>query len=129
MMAKIAIRPAGQIQELVQVQQHAGEPHHRQRGQIGVELAADLGHFRTAVADGLNLRAALPQLPDQVGPVQIAAGLADREKNRWRFGWLHGEISNPGFLRKYRKFPKLTEGQFRGDGTSALVSSRRAGGC
>ncbi len=87
--AKIPIRPAGQVQELVQIQQHAGKPHHRQSGQVGMELAADLRHLRAAVADRPNAGTTALQLPNQVGPVQIAARLADREKDRWRFGFRH----------------------------------------
>ena len=68
MVAEIAVGPAGQVPELVQVHQHAGEPHHGQGGQIGVQLAAGLGHFRPAVADRPKPRAALPAIAESGWP-------------------------------------------------------------
>ena len=77
----------------MQVQQRSGEPHHGQRRQVFMQLATDLGHFRPAVSDALNVRPSLLQLSDQICPVQIAARLADREENRkWFFYFIHGGI-------------------------------------
>ncbi len=52
---KVAVRLAQQIQELMKVEQHAQEPHHGQRGEIFVELAAGGTHDGPAVADSLKI--------------------------------------------------------------------------
>ena len=98
--AEIAIGPAGQVPELVEVRQGPAEPHDGQFGQIGVELAADRRHPRTTVADGLEPRAALLQLANEVGGVQVAAGFtgAEEQPQSWR-----------GHAAKYRRFRKKTE--------------------
>ena len=84
--AEIAICPACQVPELVQIGRRAAEPHHRQFGQIGVEPAADGRHPRASVADGLESRAARLQLGNEVGGVQIAARFAGTEEQTqsWR---------------------------------------------
>ncbi len=74
--AEIAIGAAGQVPELVKIGQDAAEPHDGQFGQIGVEFAADGRHPRTSVADGFQRLVALLQLANEVGGVQVAAGLA-----------------------------------------------------
>ena len=61
--------------------QRAQEPHHGQGRQIGVQLATGGGHFRSAVTDALNGRLAPLELANQISAVNIAAGLAGREKD------------------------------------------------
>ena len=73
LVAEVAIGPARQRKELVQVQQHAREPHHGQRRQIGVQRAAGRGHFGPAVADALRPRAA----------AQLAESDWPRADRRW----------------------------------------------
>ena len=53
-MPEILAGPDDQVPELVQVDQHPGEPHHGQGGQVGMEAAAGSGHVRAAVADRLQ---------------------------------------------------------------------------
>lgn len=76
LVAKVSIGASGQRQELVNVQQHAQKPHHGQSGQIGMQSAAGFSHLGTAVADGFELGAALPQLANQISAVEVTAGFA-----------------------------------------------------
>jgi hypothetical protein len=68
-MAKVAICHAGQMQELVQVEDRAQKPHHGQLRQVGVQVATGRGHHRSAVADKLGRGILGADRMDQVGAV------------------------------------------------------------
>ena len=74
---EVAIGAAGKIPEVMQFQQDAKEPHQRELGEIFVQFATGRRHPRSAVADEFKIVAAAAELADQVGSVQVAAGLAD----------------------------------------------------
>ncbi len=80
-MAEIAVGAARQAEKLVQVEQHAQKPHHRQGRQIGVQLAPGGRHLRTAIADRFQIGILAPQLANQIGRVHIAARFADGKKD------------------------------------------------
>jgi hypothetical protein len=80
-MAEVAIGPPPKRKELVDVDDHAEDPHHGQHSHVRVELAAGRGHLGTAVADELDVGAFGAELPDQIGAVEIAAGFAGREED------------------------------------------------
>ena len=90
LVAEVAVGPARQVPELVQVDQHPGKPHHRQPGQIGMEPASGLRHVRAAVTDRFEPFASAAQLPDQVCGVQVPARFAHRKEDPKRFGGGHG---------------------------------------
>ena len=112
MMAEIAIGPAGQIPELVQVHQHAGEPHHGQGGQVGVQLAAGRGHLRAAVADGLEARAAGPAIA-RIRLAPCRSPLGSPAEKKIVSGWMRAYRLRPGAFSaaKYRKSGREGEGQ------------------
>ena len=79
--AKVAVGDAGQVQKLAQICQHARDPHDGQAGQIIVQLAAGLGHPRSAKADELGLGRSPADGTNEVGAMQVAARFAGREKD------------------------------------------------
>src|SRR5690606_36599334 len=94
MMAKVAVGSAGEGEELMNVEDDAQHPHHGELGHVGVKLAIGGGHLGTAIADGLQLGILIPELANQVGAVQVAAGLAGREVD------LHG-AARSGVIAKW----------------------------
>ena len=114
-LAEIAIGASGQVPELVKIGDGPAEPHDGQLGQIGMELATDGRHLRTSVSDGIQLWTALLQLANEVGGMQVAAGLTGREEETW--GW-------SGHAAKYRRFPEKAEEGGKDEGGRRNKASR-----
>ena len=70
--------------ELVEVHQDPAEPHHSQLHERIEELRARLFHPGAAEADEFGIRQASPEGLDEVGTVEVAAGLAGgEEESHW----------------------------------------------
>ena len=100
--AEIAVRAAGQIPELVKIGRDPAEPHDSQFGQVRVQPATGGGHPRPSIANGLEPRASLSQLTNEVRRVQVAAGLAGREED---------SQSGMGHAAEYKAKRRKAEGE------------------
>jgi hypothetical protein len=95
MMAEVAIGAACEVPELVNVQQHASEPHHGQLRQVFVQRAPGSGHPRPTVADKLAFSPSPAQFANEIGAVQVATGLAYGEKDPHRMDSAHEFLGWP----------------------------------
>src|SRR5262249_30885743 len=81
LLAEAPVSLAQEPEEQPGIGQHAPDAHDRQAAQRVKEAAARRFHALAAEADAHGPRIALPQPPDQVAAVQIAAGLAGAEEH------------------------------------------------
>ncbi len=95
-----------QAEELVDVEQHPAEPHHRQRHQRKEKRGARLLHPVPAKADELGLEEPPLERFNQIGSVQISARFTGRKENphgveltslRWSKTWIL-----PGRVESYQ---------------------------
>jgi len=109
-MPEKAVGTTHQVPKSVDVGDHPQQPHDGQLGKILVQPATSVSHLPTAITNALDVRPATTQLPDQIGTVQVATRLADREEK------LHGNVNSVQlgliFARKYLKSPSAAVEQF-----------------
>jgi hypothetical protein len=79
--AKISVGSAREPPKTVQVDEHAGEPHHGELREVLVQFATGCGHAWAPVADALAIRASAAKLANEIRAVQITAWFSDGEED------------------------------------------------
>ena len=103
LVAEIAIGHEDEADERHQVEQHVEEPHHREVDQREEQARTGLRHLRAAETDEPGVRNPLSEGTDQVGGVEIAAGLSGRDEDS------HEVTSLPCAWTAVRSIPDTTE--------------------
>src|SRR6266478_2594862 len=81
LMSKIAIGSGKKLKEQGCAGKDPREPHHRQLTEWIKQPASRRCHFLPAKSDAVDFRTKVAKDPDQIGPVQVAAGLAGGDKD------------------------------------------------